>query len=416
LEIPFDQLWEENKDYVLRNLLALARDVDLAEDCLQDTYLRAREGYSGFRGGSIRAWLVTIARNVFFTYARRKSFGGEESLDSIEEMADTSQQLGSDDYLDLLAIRGAVQTLDPALRKALLMKYYGRSDYEEIAGHLACTPAVARQRVWRAVQKLRLALSADADGVLGCSQLWGARMLDWAHGVLPDREAACIESHVSLCHACKASLTEMRKLVTILDKAESDHRILTLIDLDETGSTTRYVWVRLINDTAEVETTWRWGLRPGWTIEYLALQGEPVEIHWQERFNEEYSIIGEPDGRFARFQGDLPTPVPPGGVSDAMFVVHPTPNSHWEAGRLSNNMWHYHHKHTPFPNQEGVFIVTIRLPKGARLVEVDPEPRTRTVQSGRTSLTWQIITDSAIPAPDRWGWQFQADLEYVLKT
>lgn len=417
LDTAFDHIWEDNKDYVLRSLLAIARDVDLAEDCLQDTYLRAREGYSGYRGGSIRAWLVTIARNVFYTYARRKSFGVEESLDTIEEMADASQQLGSDDYLDLLAIRGAVQTLDPALRKALLMKYYGRSDYEEIAGHLSCTPAVARQRVWRAVQKLRLALSADAEGVLGCSQSWGARMLDWAHGVLPEREAANIESHVALCPACKASLAEMRKLVTILDKAEGDHRILTLIDLDENGRTSRYVWVRMINDTSELQTTWRWGLRPGWTIEYLALQGEPVEIHWQEpTYKYEPQWTGEPDRIFTRFEGDLPTPVAPGCVSDAMFVVHPTPNSHWEAERLSNSMWHYHHKHTPFPNQEGPFMVTIRLPKGARLVKADPEPRTRNVKSGRTSLTWQIITSSAIPAPDQWGWQFEADLEYVLKT
>ena len=416
MKTSFDQIWDDNRDYLLRTLLALTRDVDLAEDCLQDTYLRASEGFAGYRGGSIKAWLTSIARNVFFTYARRKGFNSEESLDTVAELADDSTHLGSDDYLELLAVRGAVATLDPTLRKALLMKYYGGSDYGEIADYLSCTPATAKHRVWRAMQKLRNAIGAEADGVLGCSQLWGVRMLDWLHGALPERQSSSIESHVTMCPSCRASLAEMRKLVAILDKAEGDHRILTLIDLDEAGSTTRYVWVRRVNDSPDIERDWHWGLRPGWTLDYLALQGEPVKIRMQEPvYREAYADMGEPDSTFTRFEGDLPTPVPTGGVSDAMFVVHPPAGSHWEAKLLPNGIWRYHHKHTPFPNMEGVFIVTIRLPKGARLLKADLEPRTRNARSGRTSLTWQIITDSAIPTPDQWGWQFEADLEYVLK-
>jgi RNA polymerase sigma factor (sigma-70 family) len=400
----YDRIWEANREYVLRALLAITRDVDMAEDCLQDTYLLARKGFPGYRGGSAKAWLVSIARNVFYTCARRKGFSSEESLDVTAELVDDSLRVGSDDYLDLLAVRGAISALDLSLRRAIVMKYYGGCSYDEIGEALSCTPKTAKQRVWRAVQKLRSAICSEEEPALGCSELWNVRALDWLHGALSERESAKIRSHITLCAPCRTSIAEMRRLVAALDKAEGDHRILTLIDLDQEGRTTRYVWVRQINESPGEQRTWRWTRRDGWSIDYLALQGEPVELRWPGVKSQ---------WGFTRFEGDMPSPVPNGGTVDAMFVARPPALSHWEAERQSNGIWHYHHKHTPFPSEQAIFIVTIRLPKGVRLLSAEPGPQRRSSRAGRTSLTWQMMTDNSITSPIDGEWQFEADLQYV---
>src|SRR5215203_661125 len=49
----------------------LAGNVAEAEDLTQETYLRAYRGFTGFRGGDVRAWLFTILRHVFLDECRR---------------------------------------------------------------------------------------------------------------------------------------------------------------------------------------------------------------------------------------------------------------------------------------------------------------------------------------------------------
>lgn len=48
-------------------ILKMVRDESLAEDILQETYLRAFKGLHGFEGGSsLKTWLMAIARNETF--------------------------------------------------------------------------------------------------------------------------------------------------------------------------------------------------------------------------------------------------------------------------------------------------------------------------------------------------------------
>lgn len=407
----FEKMWSENKNHIYRALLSLTHDVDLADDCLQDTYLNARQGFSSYRGEGERAWLTAIAKNVFYQHSRRKSYGSEESLEAADERPDASLAIGSDGYLDLLLVRDAISQLNPILQKALIMKHYGGCDYQEIAHYLSCTPVTAKHRVWRAIQRLRSSLNNEEPYEQICPQLRGPKILDWLYGVLQPQESAGIDAHISVCPTCKRSLLEMKRLAGILDQAEENYRILTLIDLDERGCTTRYVWVKHINRKNTLKEYFGWHLREGWTLEYLAIQGEPVEIEFPELPNP--PIPEEPGTRL--FRGKLPNPVPPGQMTDAMFIVRtPEGSVDWGARPLGNGVWHYHHKHTPYPKYNALFVVTIRLPKGARLLEADPKPQKTTVRNGLTSMTWRVITEIVDSARPITAWQFEADLEYVL--
>ncbi len=387
-----------------RALLALTRDVDLAEDCLQDTYIRARSGFSSYAGGSARAWLVTIARNVFFGLARRSYFSSEVSLDAVEEMAASSPLVDSDEHLSLLTIRDAISALAPELREALLLKHYGGCNYKEIGQHLSCSPEMAKHRVWRAMQKLRVALrDAEGDDSV-CEEIRGPKILGWLYGSVSARRARKMEEHIALCPQCRQHVRLLRSLCALLDKCENDYRMLTLVDLDDQGQTTRYVWFRHINQRPDPMRVWRYNTRSGWKIEYLALQGEPVEVRWPR-------VPAEPG--FVKIESDLPAPVPPGESIDAMFVACPPPE--WNAERC-RGIWHYHHAHSPFPSREGLLIVTIRLPERAKLIAADPKPDQTGERSERVSLTWRVITDVISSEEQEEKWQFEAELAYVLTT
>ena len=57
----------------------LCRNADMADDIVQEAYLRAFRGWSEFRGGSVRAWLFAIVRNCHLTHRERgrRSAGGD---------------------------------------------------------------------------------------------------------------------------------------------------------------------------------------------------------------------------------------------------------------------------------------------------------------------------------------------------
>ena len=52
-----ESMWKLHSDRLKRTLISLTRDIDLADDLLQETYVRANAGIHSYRGGDARAWL-----------------------------------------------------------------------------------------------------------------------------------------------------------------------------------------------------------------------------------------------------------------------------------------------------------------------------------------------------------------------
>lgn len=152
-----ERIWNPHRGFLRRLLIGMTRDIDLAEDLLQDTYVRARTGFSGYHGGDPRAWLSAIARSAFLTHVRRMSYS-RERYELTDEQPDRGIAPGSVDHLDALSIRQAVAGLEPRLRTALILKHYAGLKYEEIAAETECAVGTAKWRVNQAVGQLRSAL------------------------------------------------------------------------------------------------------------------------------------------------------------------------------------------------------------------------------------------------------------------
>jgi len=152
---------------LIRYLIRLTGDRALAEDMLQDTWLRVMEHLDSFRPGhSFRAWLYAIARNRAFDILRQRSrrlqneqgvtADSEEILS--EEVADPGpsilEQIAEED-LARCVIR-IMETMPVALREVLVLRFEGGLEIGAIARVLGLSPSAVKDRLYRGLDQLRL--------------------------------------------------------------------------------------------------------------------------------------------------------------------------------------------------------------------------------------------------------------------
>ena len=143
-----DRHQREIAGYVMRNL----GDFELAQDALQDTFLRAFRAYDRLPAtANHRAWLYKIASNVCHDAHRQRA---RRPLRLDEAVASTQDPDG--DTHDLaLAVRSFVGSLPQRQRQALLLRKFQGMDYDEIAALLGCSPDAARANVYQGLRKVR---------------------------------------------------------------------------------------------------------------------------------------------------------------------------------------------------------------------------------------------------------------------
>lgn len=143
-------------------LRGFAPSEDDAEDAFQETWLRVIRSCRDYRGGSVRAYLLSIAHSVVFDSFRRTR--QTESLDSddeeglaVSEMADEGSL--PNEAVEVQAayeeIREAVRGLPDGPREVLLMRVEGELSYREIAEVLGVPNGTAKYWMHQAVLGLR---------------------------------------------------------------------------------------------------------------------------------------------------------------------------------------------------------------------------------------------------------------------
>ena len=141
--------------------------VEDAEDCLQDTYLRAFQAYHRLRPDSnYRAWLYKIATNSGLTLLKknRRQMDFQESLD-----VDTASSLDDaiEQRITLEQIARAVDTLPEKQKSALILRKYQALSYHEIATIIGGDKRSARANVYQGLKKIRKMFNHDQLGIGG---------------------------------------------------------------------------------------------------------------------------------------------------------------------------------------------------------------------------------------------------------
>ena len=126
----FDTIYFETKSVVYYTILSIVKDKSLAEDIMQDTYLKMLAKIHSFKPRyGFKSWLVTIARNMAINeYNRRKR---ELSFDpSVDEYIFGSVESSSEKEL---MVKEMLDTLDEVEREVIILHVIGDLKHREIA-------------------------------------------------------------------------------------------------------------------------------------------------------------------------------------------------------------------------------------------------------------------------------------------
>jgi RNA polymerase sigma factor (sigma-70 family) len=151
----FDAVYDEYRARLYSFLVRLSRRRDLAEDLLEETWLRLVEHAGRLRPGApLGPWLFTVARNLYFSYCRSRSVEDERVAGLMGLWPGPAR--GPSPFEEASAselearLERALAVLSPRYREVLLLALIEGMTPAEMARVCGVTPGVLRQRLSRA--------------------------------------------------------------------------------------------------------------------------------------------------------------------------------------------------------------------------------------------------------------------------
>ena len=150
----FEELYEENYKIVYGYLLSLSKNETISEDLTSDTFLKAFEKISTFKGNSkTSTWLCQIAKNEYLQYLRK-----HKKTDSIEECSDIADTERIEDIVQdktmAITIHKLLHELEEPYKEVFVLKVFAELGYKDIACIFEKTETWARVTYHRARLKI----------------------------------------------------------------------------------------------------------------------------------------------------------------------------------------------------------------------------------------------------------------------
>ncbi|MBP2403142.1 Sigma-K factor [Streptomyces netropsis] len=152
-------LYDEHAGPLLGFVLRLVGgDRQRAEDVVQETLLRAWRNADRLRGasGSVRPWLVTVARRIVIDGHRSRQSRPREVDAGPLELIPAADEI--ERALRLMTISEALGDLTEAHREALIETYFKGRTVSEAAEVLGVPAGTVRSRVFYALRSMKLSL------------------------------------------------------------------------------------------------------------------------------------------------------------------------------------------------------------------------------------------------------------------
>ena len=150
--INFKELYESYAGDVYRFALWLAGEGSEAEDITSETFIRAWAHRRRIRTETLKAYLFTIARNLYLQHLRKNN--------RLAVLQDVHQDPASgpdrlvESHFELRNVQQTLQTLPETDRTAFILRVQHEIHYEEIARMLGLSLSAAKVKVYRVRKKL----------------------------------------------------------------------------------------------------------------------------------------------------------------------------------------------------------------------------------------------------------------------
>lgn len=144
----------------LRTCYLLVKDVALAEDAVQDTFVKAWQAHDHFRGeASEKSWLMRIAVNTCRDLRRGKWFRHVDRQVRMEDLPEPAEPFQWEDD----TVTRAILALPDGLRQVVTLRYYQGFTAQEVAEILKLSRRTVHYRLEKAERLLKESLEEWYD-------------------------------------------------------------------------------------------------------------------------------------------------------------------------------------------------------------------------------------------------------------
>lgn len=164
-----DELIVQYQHRLLRYLLYLTGNRELAEDLFQDTWMRVLMRGAQYNGNArFDTWLFTIARNLVIDMRRKRTMMSLEALCENAEDERSFEVPGNDPnpfdlyqgYENGQLVAKLLLTLDPLHREVLVLRFHEELSLDEIAQVTSAPLSTVKSRLYRGLAALKPRLEA----------------------------------------------------------------------------------------------------------------------------------------------------------------------------------------------------------------------------------------------------------------
>ncbi|MBT2660053.1 sigma-70 family RNA polymerase sigma factor [Bacillus sp. ISL-45] len=161
---PRIELYEKYKNMIFLYLYRSTLNQHIAEDLTQDTFLKAFQSLSSFRGeSSLKTWLFKIARNTYINFSKKKQTSMELQSDKIDQhlvqQHDPFKRLDDQNAIELTLLQ-----LPENYRTYIILRDMNDLTYEEVAVITNETIGQVKVGLYRARKKFKELYKQLEDG------------------------------------------------------------------------------------------------------------------------------------------------------------------------------------------------------------------------------------------------------------
>ena len=149
----FRTLYSQTAGIVFSYALSILRNLENAEDAMQETFLRIRSAAHLYRPmGKPLAWMLTITKNICLMKLRERNKNGTVPLDSVREPVDLN---GIADAEDRMVLETALRVLSREEYQIVMLHAVAGLKHRESGELLALPLSTVLSKYHRGLKKLR---------------------------------------------------------------------------------------------------------------------------------------------------------------------------------------------------------------------------------------------------------------------
>ena len=150
----FEKIYSEYYDAVFQYVLSLCVDKQWAEEITQEAFFKALKNIGTFRGEcKLDVWLCQIAKNTFYTAAKRQQRQVDYPLELIQSDEAIDQKIS--DKETAFQIHKLLHALEEPYKEVFCLRTFGELSFKDIGVLFGKTESWARVTYHRAKMKIK---------------------------------------------------------------------------------------------------------------------------------------------------------------------------------------------------------------------------------------------------------------------